>query len=47
MFYGLLRLDGMNVCGCIAKGLVEVVVLGNVAGKHIAGRVDPQRGVSG
>ena len=43
MFLSLMRLDGMNVCRCIAKGLVEFVVLGNVAGKHIGGRVDAQK----
>ena len=42
MFLGLPGLNGMNICGCIAKGLVEFVVLGNVAGKHLGGRVDHQ-----
>ena len=42
MFLGLPWLNGMNVCGCIAKGLGEVVVLANVAGKHDGGGVDPQ-----
>ena len=32
----------MSVCGCVAKGLVEVVALSNVAGKHDGGGVDPQ-----
>ena len=32
----------MSICGCIAKGLVEVVALSNVAGKHDGGGVDPQ-----
>ena len=35
----LLWLDGMIVGGCIAKGLDEVVVLGNVAAKHVGGKV--------
>ena len=43
MFLSLAWLDGMNVCRCIAKGLVEFVVLGDVAGKHIGGRVNPQK----
>ena len=42
MFLGLPWFDGMNVGGCIAKGLVEFVVLRKVAGKHVGGRVDPQ-----
>ena len=43
MFLSLVWLDGMNVCRCIAKGLVEFDVLGNVVGKHVGSRVDPQK----
>lgn len=32
---GLLWLDGMIVGGCVAKSLDEVVILGDVAGKHV------------
>ena len=35
----LLWFDGMTVGGGVAKGLDEVVVLGNIAGKHVAGTV--------
>lgn len=33
-------LDGIIVGECIAKGLDEIVVLGHVAGKHVAGNGD-------
>ena len=37
MFLSLAWLNCMNVCRCIAKGLVEFDVFGNVAGKHVGG----------
>lgn len=43
---GLLWLDGIVVGGCIAKGFDEVVVLGNVAGKHVGGSVRVGRHVT-
>ena len=36
---GLLWFHGMIVGGCIAKRLDEIVVLGNVTGKHVGGAV--------
>ena len=39
MLLGLLWLNGMTIGGCLAKGLDEIVVLGNVAGIHVGGTV--------
>ena len=39
ILFRLLWLDGMIIGGCVAKGLDEIVVLGNVAGKHVGGTV--------
>ena len=36
---GLLWIDGMIIGGCFAKGLDEIIVLGNVAGIHVGDTV--------
>ena len=40
ILFGLPWFDGMTVGGCIAKGLDEVVVLGDVTGKHCGGTLE-------